>query len=287
MKKGLLWMMAAIFTCGFLFSSCSNNEDNPVPKPLPDQAAMFIQNVLSDSRYYPDMLEIGADGETAKYLRLDVADYDEAKKEFLKLLPEGVAATAHEGKFYQGLFTESTVYYLNAPQQNTVDSIAFQTVNPIMNQLVGLAWVDLPDDLEEALDVDFIIYMLESSNDDLENFIQSLIAIMPYSKPDPEDPTHLICNIKKGQEELVASFLTTKMMSTAVITENGMELTLTDAAGNSYGKMTVLNRSLITEGSVLVFDETLQASMAAVIGGAFSKISFFLNNEESMDTPLE
>ncbi len=283
MKKKILWVMAAILTCGSMFTSCTSNEDSPVlPPDLPDQTAMFIQNVLSDDRYYPDLLEIGAGGETAKFLRLDVADYDEAKAEFLKLLPEGVAATAFEEEFYQGMFDASTGYVLNNSQKQQNDSIVFLQVKSLMNQLVGLAWVELADDIQEALDVDFIIYMIESSNDDLENFVKCLMAIVPYSNPDPEDPSHLLCTITSEQRELVASFLTTKMMGTATVNESGdMEITLTDNAGNSYGKLIIVKSETFTDGASnkFVFDEDLQTSMAALIGGAFSSISFFLTEE--------
>ena len=80
MKKNLLWMLAAILTCGAMFTSCASNEDSPVqPEPpvLPDQAAMFVQNVLADGRYTPAILAIS--GQEIPYLRLDVADYEEAK----------------------------------------------------------------------------------------------------------------------------------------------------------------------------------------------------------------
>ena len=52
MKKKLHWMLAAILTCGSMFTSCTSEEDNPVnptPDPVPDEAAMFIQNVQNDS----------------------------------------------------------------------------------------------------------------------------------------------------------------------------------------------------------------------------------------------
>jgi beta-N-acetylhexosaminidase len=35
MKKNLLWLLAAILTCGAMFTSCTNETDNPVPVPTP------------------------------------------------------------------------------------------------------------------------------------------------------------------------------------------------------------------------------------------------------------
>ena len=60
-----------------------------------------------------------------------------------------------------------------------------------------------------------------------------------------------------------------------------MELILTNSAGKSYGKMIILSRDKLTDGAFnrFLFDEDLQASMAAVIGGAFSKITFLLAEE--------
>jgi hypothetical protein len=81
MKKNLLWMLAAILACGSMFTSCTGNEDSPVQPEqpvLPDQAAMFVQNVLADGRYTPTIMAVGE--ENLIYLRLDVADYEEAKE---------------------------------------------------------------------------------------------------------------------------------------------------------------------------------------------------------------
>jgi len=282
MKKNLLWMLAAILTCGSMFTSCTSNEDSPVqPEPpvLPDQAAMFVQNVLADARYTPAIMAAGE--ENLIYLRLDVADYEEAKAEFLKLLPEGVAETAVEGDFYHGLFVEATDYTLFAPQKNASDSISFQKVQPLINTAIGFAWVDLSPDLQEALQVEYIIYMLASSNDDLDNFVTCLMGIMPYSMPYPEDPNHLICYApsKEVYMDTVVAMMTNKMVTSTEYLEDGnMRMTLSDKDDNSYGKLTVLRNESKPEDAlnVFLFDEDLQASMAARIGGAFTKLSFYL-----------
>lgn len=282
MKQKLLWMMAAILTCGSVFTSCNKNEDNPVPAPsLPNQTSMFIQNVLADTRYQPDVLEVGAGGEKATFLRLDVADLDEARAEFLKLLPEGVAATAFQVEKHSQMFTERIGYVLSNPQNAHNDSIAFQPIHPALATL-GLAWVELASDMKKAFNADFIIYMAKSDNDDMVNFVKCLTAVVPYSKPDPEDRSHLMCTITQAQQELVTGFMTMKMMGTAKVNENGdMEITLTNNAGKSYGKMIVVSKDKLTGGAVntFLFDEDLQTSMAAAIGGAFSKLSFFLAAE--------
>jgi hypothetical protein len=62
MKKNLVWMLAAILACGSMFTSCISNEDSPVlpePQEKPDQAAMFVQNVISDGRYTPGVMSNG------------------------------------------------------------------------------------------------------------------------------------------------------------------------------------------------------------------------------------
>jgi hypothetical protein len=281
MKKNFQWMLAAILTCGSMFSSCTGNLDSPVqPEPpvLPDQAAMFVQNVIADGRYTPSVMVVG--DEELAYLRLDVADNEEALAEFLKLLPEGVAATACEDEFHHGMFVESTGYALYAPQQNDIDSIFFMEVQPVMSTVAGIAWVELTPDLKEALHVNNIIYMQASSNDDMDNFVASLMGLMPYSKPDPEDPSHLICTVPSPEvyTDLIKEMLTNKMMSSSEYLEDGnLRMTLSDKNDNSYGKLTVLGQGNRPEDAinVFLFDEDLQTSMAAKIGGAFAKLSFY------------
>ena len=282
MKKNLSWMFGAILSCVAMFTSCTNELDNPVPVPsLPDQTSMFIQNVLADTRYQPDMLEVGAGGEKATFLRLDVADLEEATAEFLKLLPEGVAATAFEVEDHSKMFTARTGYELTHPQNAHNDTIFFQPLNPALAQL-GVAWVELAAEMKKAFNADFIIYMPKSDNDDMVNFVKCLTAVVPYGKPDPEDRSHLICTITRAQQTLTSDFMTMKMMGTATVNGNGdLELTLTNSAGKSYGKMTVLGKDKLTDGALnrFLFDEDLQVSMAAVIGGAFSKLTFLLAEE--------
>ena len=127
MKKSILWMMAAILTCGFATTSCTdgvNGVDNPVvpiPEPAqPDQASMFVENIKADGRYTPAKLAVG--GRDVDIMRLDVADFEAAKAEFLKLLPEGVETTAFERTKFSEMFVEATYYLLNAPQENRKDS---------------------------------------------------------------------------------------------------------------------------------------------------------------------
>lgn len=284
MKKNFLWMLAAILACGSMFTSCTGNEDTPVqpvqPEPpvLPDQAAMFVQNVIADGRYTPAIMQLG-DNELT-YLRFDVADYEEAQAEFLKLLPEGVASTAKKDEQIPKMFAESTGYALNAPQQNGIDSIFFMKVLPMMNTAAGIAWVELTPDLKEAFHVTSIIYMQASSNDDMDNFVASLMGLMPYSKPDPEDKSHLICSVPSQEVYmgLIKDMMTNKMMSSSEYLEDGnMRMTLSDKNDNSYGKLTVLGQGNRPEDAinVFLFDEDLQTSMAAKIGGAFAKLSFY------------
>ena len=78
--------------------------------------------------------------------------------------------------------------------------------------------------------------------------------------------------------DLVSAMLTTKMMGSAEYLEDGnMRMTLTDKDDQSYGKLTVLGEANRPADviNVFLFDEDLQASMAARIGGAFAKLSFY------------
>jgi len=283
MKKSILWMMAAILICGFTTVSCTNEADNPVaptPEPeLPNQVSMFVQNIIADGRYTPAKLKVG--GNEITYLRLDVANFEKAKAEFLKLLPEGVEATAYERTSYAEMFVEATYYLFNVPGQSEKDMITFYKVLPAMNGLVGYAWIELSAEMKKALNVTSVIYMQAASNDDLESMTKSIMAIIPYSKPDAQDPKHLICSVlnKEQYSELITPFLTTKMMGTAKPTADGnTEFTLTDNDGNSYGKLTVLgpNNKPADVINVLLLDEDLQKSLTSKLGGAFSKISFCL-----------
>ena len=284
------WMLAAILICGAnMVTSCSTN-DNPIidPEPtLPDQAYMFVQNVLSDTRYEAGMMEATSpEGETAmsKVIRLDVGSYEEAQEEFLKLLPEGVAETAFVIEdYYQGLFTESTGYRLNAPATNDEDIIAFSKVYDFMSSIIGYAWVQLTPDLQEAFDAEMIVYMPKVDEDDMANFINCLINILPYCTPEPENPTAIICTCPSVEMYMEAAldFITTKMMTSATPTEDGnMTVALTDPSGNLYGNMIVLSAANRGDAlSVYVMDEALQASLAAQIGMPLSKISFYLGAE--------
>ncbi len=284
------WMLAAILICGAgMVTSCSTN-DNPIidPEPaLPDQAFMFVQNVQNDSRYVADIMEASSpEGETAmsKVIRLEVNSYEEAQEEFLKLLPEGVAETAFVIEdFYKGLFTEATGYRLNAPATNDEDVIAFSKVYDFMTSVIGFAWVQLTPDLQEAFDAEMIVYMPKAEEDDLANFINCMVNILPYSVPSPENPTAIICTCPSTEMymEAALSFITTKMMATAQPTEDGnLSVSLTDSSGNLYGHMIVLSAANRGDAlSVYVMDEALQASLAAQIGMPLSKISFYLGAE--------
>lgn len=290
MKKSILWLLAAILTCGFTMTSCTSGIDNPVPSPqpvVPDEASMFVKNVLADARYTPDVLKV--DTLTVNYLRLDVSSYEEAMAELLKLLPEGVAETAERDPNPHNIYTEITDFELLAPQTNDIDTIGIGKIMPLMINTLGYAWVDLTPDIAAALNAEFIIYMAGLSNDDMDHIVSALMAIMPYSKPDAQDPSHLICTTPTIEEyqQLVTSFMTTKMMGTAVPNSDGnLELTPTDNDGNSYGKLIVLGQDNRPADvlNVLLLDEDLQKSMAARIGGAFSKVTFCLATPETGDS---
>ena len=232
MKKSVLWVMAAILTCGFAITSCTNEIDNPVvpgPQPVvPDQASMFVKNVLDDERYTHDVLAV--EGDSLNFLRLNVSGYEEATAEFLKLLPEGVAETAELVENEEFLFTDITVVRLSAPLTNDVDTLAFGKVMPGLTSAIGYAWVILSPDLADELGADAIVYMPETSEDDLDNLMFALMGIMPYSTLDPEDPSHLICTAANIEQyrDLIASFLTRKMIDTFESTPEGdMRMTLT------------------------------------------------------------
>ena len=290
MKKSILWMMAAILTCGFATTSCTdgvNGVDNPVvpiPEPAqPDQASMFVENIKADGRYTPAKLAVG--GRDVDILRLDVADFEAAKAEFLKLLPEGVETTAFERTKFSEMFVEATYYLLNAPQENRKDSITFYKVLPAMNGLVGYAWIEMPSDIKKALNVTNVIYMQAASNDDMDAIAKAILTITPFSKPDTQDPTNLVCTVPNQEKytELITPFLTTKMMGTATPTADGnTEFTLTDNDGKSYGKLTVLGKDNKPADviNMLILDEDLQKSLASKLGGAFSKITFCLAKSE-------
>ena len=283
MKKSVLWVMAAILTCGFAITSCTNEIDNPVvpdPQPVvPDQASMFVKNVLDDERYTHDVLAV--EGDSLNFLRLNVSGYEEATAEFLKLLPEGVAETAELVEDEEFLFTDITVVRLSAPLTNDVDTLAFGKVMPGLTSAIGYAWVILSPDLADELGADAIVYMPETSEDDLDNLMFALMGIMPYSTLDPEDPSHLICTAANIEQyrDLIASFLTRKMIDTFESTPEGdMRMTLTDPDGNIYGYMISLDDKNHPADvfSVLVFDEDVQKSLIEKLGGAFSKVSFYV-----------
>jgi hypothetical protein len=183
------------------------------------------------------------------------------------------------------MFVEATYYLFNVPGQSEKDKITFYKVLPAMNGLVGYAWIELSAEMKKALNVTSVIYMQAASNDDLESMTKSIMAIIPYSKPDAQDPKHLICSVlnKEQYSELITPFLTTKMMGTAKPTADGnTEFTLTDNDGNSYGKLTVLgpNNKPADVINVLLLDEDLQKSLTSKLGGAFSKITFCLAKSE-------
>jgi hypothetical protein len=79
--------------------------------------------------------------------------------------------------------------------------------------------------------------------------------------------------------DTVIAMMTNKMVTSTEYLEDGnMRMTLSDKDDNSYGKLTVLRNESKPEDAlnVFLFDEDLQASMAARIGGAFTKLSFYL-----------
>lgn len=277
MKKNFLWLIAAILTCGFMFTSCSI-EDDPVAPEQPDQVSMFVQNVLADSRYYIRTMTL--DGQSDDYLCLDVASYEEALAEFLKLLPEGVAETAYEESLDSDVFLDPVWYSFITPQSDEAEQAIFCRVLPKVSKVAGYAAVMLTDELREALGVMMIMYMPYSVNDDMDNFVQSLMAVLPKSLPDPEDPTHLVCTVASEEEysTLASAFLTPKMISSIDTTENGGVFTLTDEAGNSYGKLYIIGKTSDDDDwrGRFVFDEDLQASMAMRLGMAFSQLTFYL-----------
>jgi hypothetical protein len=283
MKKNLVWMLAAILACGSMFTSCNSNEDSPVlpePQEKPDQAAMFVQNVISDGRYTPGVMSNGE--ANLFYLSLDVADAEEAKAEFLKLLPKGVEETAFEIPT-QNLYTESTGYELYAPQINGIDSISFDVITQQMISVMGYAWVELTGDLQEALQANVIIYKAKNDNDDMNNLVKSFMNIMSMCEPDSEDPTHIICTVPSREVylDLAPAFITTKMVLSSKSTEEGNQImTLTDNDGNSYGKLTIVPKVNITDGATLKYllDEELQVSFQQALGIPFpiAKISFFI-----------
>lgn len=283
MKKNLVWMLAAILACGSMFTSCISNEDSPVlpePQEKPDQAAMFVQNVIADGRYTPGVLSMGEDN--LLYLSLEVADAEEAEAEFLKLLPEGVAETAFDIPV-KNLYLKSTGYELNAPQINDIDSISFDVISPQMVSMMGYAWVVLTNDLQEALHVNALIYTPKNDNDDLNNFMSAFMKIMSMLEPDSEDPTHFICTVPSQDVylDVVPAFITTKMMLSSVATDEGNQvMTLTDNDSNSYGKLTLVPKANTTNGAQLQYllDEDLQASFQNLLGFTFpmAKISFFI-----------
>ena len=180
MKKNLLWMLAAILACGSMFTSCTNGVDNPVtpiPDPGPDEAGMFIQNVLSDGRYTKDYMGVQGDG--IDYLRLDVGSYEEALVEFMKLLPEGVAATAYE-ETVKG--ADSAVgFVLNAPMNNDLDSIVIAKIKEPLVPMTGYAWVYLTPDIQKALNVKMITVVKVTAR----RLIMPIIILL---QPDPPVP---------------------------------------------------------------------------------------------------
>ena len=283
MKKTFLWMLAAILACGSMFTSCISNEDSPVlpePQEKPDQAAMFVQNVISDGRYTPGVMSNGE--ANLFYLSLDVADAEEAKAEFLKLLPKGVEETAFEIPT-QNLYIERTGYELNAPQVNGIDSITYEVITQQMISVMGYAWVELTGDLQKALQANVIIYKAKNDNDDMNNLVKSFMNIMSMCEPDSEDPTNIICTMPSREVylDLAPAFITTKMVLSSKSTEEGNQImTLTDNDGNSYGKLTLVPKVNITDGAMLKYllDEELQASFQQALGIKFpiAKISFFI-----------
>jgi hypothetical protein len=290
MKKNLLWMLAAILTCGAMFTSCTNGLDNPVypaPDPGPDEASMFIQNVLNDNRYqlvYSDALE-------GNYIRLDVDSYEEAMAEFLKLLPEGVAATAYEYIWEKpnNLAEETTGFSLNAPLNNDKDSIFICQTRKGLEQALGYAYASFTPDIIEALGVTMIVYM-PSEKDDLNFVINALMELLPYCKPDPEDMGNLICTAPSPDEAqiMALSFFNQKMVTVVTRDENGNAVVpLSDSQGNSYGHITNTAAKNLPEGiyGIVIFDDELRANMEKVLQVGFSKVTFIVAPAE--ETPAE
>jgi hypothetical protein len=284
MKKILLWMQAAILLCGTnMMTSCSNT-DIPAPAPQPewnDQASLFVMKTLSDQRYQKDMFDatMGQEGaEPTPVLRLDVASYEEAYEEFLKLLPEGVAETAYDNdNYYKALFSKSTGFLMNGFVEGETETLFIHQSIDYAISLMGFAWVDLSPKLQAVMGVVKIVYFKKTTNDDLSNFIEGLKGIMPYSKPDTENPTALICTIPATDyNNLLSALFTSKMITTGKVTELGAETTLTDNDGNIYGKLTSLPKENCGDArNVYVMDEALQACLGSQIGMPISKITFY------------
>ena len=253
-------------------------------KPVTDQVSLFLKNIQNDRRYKPSILSFG--DERIKYLHLGVSNYEEALEEFLKLLPEGVASTAVNTMEQKDVYTEFTSFTLQSPQhEGGTELINIYKVSQPMNNIVGYAWVTLTKDLSQALNADAIFYMPKTSDNDLENFVTCLTRVMSYCKPDPEDPTQLICTFPSEEVYLAyaPAFLTTKMIGATVVTADNDGLTsLTDKDGNILGHMTLHNSQNITNGASahFSFDEQLQASIQAAIGATFSQIWFFVAEKD-------
>ena len=285
MKKILLTMLAAILTCSAMFTSCTNNQDNPVtptPDPGPDEVGMFVQNVLNDNRYQRHAY-------IKNCLRLDVDSYEEAMAEFLKLLPEGVAATAFkdEGESVTGV-DEAIGFLLNAPKLNKKDTVFFCKSSEGYEQMVGYAQVYMDTDIMEALGEKFILY-LPSVVDDMIHFTNSFINIMPYCQIDPEDTGHLICTAPSASDAFywALEFISAKMSDNMTKLENGdAVMPLADGQGNSYGYMTIVNANNMPEGvkMIFLFDDDLKANMENILQIGFSKLTFMTPAEE---TPAE
>ena len=286
MKKILLTMLAAILTCSAMFTSCTNNQDNPVtptPNPGPDEVGMFVQNVLNDNRYQRHAY-------IKNCLCLDVDSYEEAMAEFLKLLPEGVAATAFkdEGELVTGV-DEAIGFLLNAPKLNKKDTVFFCKSSEGYEQMVGYAQVYMDTDIMEALGEKFILY-LPSVVDDMIHFTNSFINIMPYCQIDPEDTGHLICTAPSASDAFywALEFISAKMSDNMTKLENGdAVMPLTDGQGNSYGYMTIVNANNMPEGvkMIFLFDDDLKANMEKILQIGFSKLSFVVAPAE--ETPAE
>ena len=281
MKKNIFLMLAAILTCGTMFTACSAELDYPVaptPDPGPDEAGMFIQNVLSDSRY--KMTSWGEISEGEYYLRLDVNSYEEAMAEFHKLLPEGVAATAFEYEDDTEFGVESIIgYSLNAPRMNDKDSIAICKTVQGLEPVGGYAQVYLTPDISEALHVSNILYM-PASNDDLDILINSITNVLPYSKIDPDDTGHLICTASRDESlPLLLSFFTESLVAGSTLNDNNETVfTLVDKQGNKYGHMIVPSMQDAPENvmGILLFDDELKANMEKKLKIGFSKLTFIV-----------